>query len=173
VTYERQNLTQSRKDAKRIQTNCIAAKDHKDRKNSHKKVLSGGTPTKYVKATNQHGKSYVDIIQALDTQFAPKCASLGYYPFPLCALRSFAAIQYLALLFAAWRLCVRFRLSVSGEASHEANQALDLFLGEIGVRRHGAGFADGDASTLDHGPDPVVQGSSLPIRVRQILWFLS
>jgi hypothetical protein len=62
---------------------------------------------------------------------------------------------------------------VSGEASHEANQALDLFLGEIGVRRHGAGFADGDASALDHGPDPVVHGSSLPSRIGQILWFLS
>src|SRR5260370_19467601 len=66
-----------------------------------------------------------------------------------------------------------FWLSVGGEASHEANQALDLFLVKIGVRRHGAGFADGDAATLDHGPDPVVQGSSLPSRVGQILWFLS
>ncbi len=62
---------------------------------------------------------------------------------------------------------------MGGEASDEANQALDLFLGEIGVRRHGTGFADGDASTLDHGPDPVVRGSSLPIRVGQILWLLS
>src|SRR5260370_39788096 len=62
---------------------------------------------------------------------------------------------------------------MGGEASDEANQTLDLFLGEIGVRRHGTGFADGDASTLDHGPDPVVRGSSLPIRVGQVLWLLS
>jgi hypothetical protein len=63
--------------------------------------------------------------------------------------------------------------SVGSETSHEANQALDLFLSKISVRRHGTAFADGDTPTLDHGPDPVIRGSSLPSRVSKILWFLS
>ena len=35
---------------------------------------------------------------------------------------------------------------MAAQASHKRDQALDLFLGEIGVWRHGAGFADRGAS---------------------------
>jgi hypothetical protein len=44
-------------------------------------------------------RATVYIIQPLETQFAPK-RSLGYYLF-LCALRSFAAIQFVSLPFAS------------------------------------------------------------------------
>jgi len=68
---------------------------------------------------------------------------------------------------------VKFAFSFRGQASHKRDQTLDLFLGEIGVRRHGAGFTDGSASTLNDGPDPVIGRGSLPVRVRQVLRFLS
>jgi hypothetical protein len=68
---------------------------------------------------------------------------------------------------------VNVAFSFRGQASHKRDQTLDLFLGEIGVRRHGAGFTDGSASALNDGPDPVIGGASLPVRVRQVLRFLS
>jgi hypothetical protein len=78
-------------------------------------------------------------------------------------------VKYLSAL----RLCVRFSFLFPRQASHKRDQALDLFLGEIGVRRHGAGFTDGRASAPNDGPNPVIGGASLPVRVRQVLGFLS
>ena len=63
--------------------------------------------------------------------------------------------------------------SVSTQTSHKADQTLDLFLGEIRVRRHGAAFSDSRSSALDHRPDPVIRSVSLPISVGQILWLFS
>jgi hypothetical protein len=88
-------------------------------------------------------------------------------------LRPFAAIPIAPLPFAALPLCVRFLSSVSGQAAHKRDQALDLFLCEIGIRRHRAAFTDGGSSALNDGPNPVIGGRSLPASVSQVLRFLS
>jgi hypothetical protein len=66
-----------------------------------------------------------------------------------------------------------FLPSVGAQAPHKVDQALDLFLGEIRVRRHGGAFADGNPSALDHGPDPVIGSGFSPIRICEILRFFS
>ena len=64
-------------------------------------------------------------------------------------------------------------LSFSRETAHKCDQALDLFLGEIKVRRHGSAFTDSGSSALNNGPNSVVGSGSLPVCVRQILRSLS
>jgi hypothetical protein len=61
---------------------------------------------------------------------------------------------------------------MSRQTTHKRDQALNLFLGEIGIRRHSAAFANSNSSPLYHGPDPVVGGGSLPVGIGQVLGFL-
>jgi hypothetical protein len=62
---------------------------------------------------------------------------------------------------------------VPGQTPHKRDQALDLFLGEIRVGRHGAGFTDGGSPALNDGPNPIIGGVSLPVCVCQVLRFFS
>ena len=61
--------------------------------------------------------------------------------------------KIISLTSSPLRPCMKFCLSVRAQASHERNQTLDLFLGQIGVRRHSSRFADGDSALFNHNPD--------------------
>jgi hypothetical protein len=60
-------------------------------------------------------------------------------------------------------LYVRFCVSAGAQAAHERDQTLDLFLIQIGVRRHSSGFTDGNSALFNNNPDQVIGIRFLPI----------